>query len=60
LAAEQAQYKSFSGVQEGNEKKLWRLTMTDFIPSLIKSVQELETTHGQLCERVSLLENKHK
>jgi hypothetical protein len=58
LAAEESQYKSFSGVQEGNENELWRIIMTDFVPSLIKSIQELEMMNEQLRERISLLEKE--
>ena len=67
LAADQSQYTSFSGVHEGNENTLWSIAMTDFIPSLIKSTQELELmikqlkeSNNQLQSRVLFLEEKLK
>lgn len=39
--ADEIGFTSFSGVKKGSETVIWGLTISDLIPSLVKSVQEL-------------------
>jgi len=47
-AAIESEYNSFSGVDEGSENSLWHLRTTDLIPSIVKSIQELESVNNKL------------